>query len=130
MVKRDPRYRSLLLTGGVLAVVGIIGVYVIMTATIPTVGPRWLFFFFLSAGVTGLALPFIWFLHKRFGRGDLPAPNTMLRQGLWCGFFVTLSIWLQINRSLTLSLVLLMIAGIASVESLLQLFRKPRGRRS
>lgn len=129
MVKREPQYRSLLIAGTMLAVLGACGVAIIMNATLPTVGPRWLFFFFLSAGVTGFALPFIWFLHKRFGRGSLPHPLTMLRQGLWCGFFITLITWLQINRSLTLSLVVLMIAGIAVIEWLLQLFRQPRGRR-
>ncbi|MBN2556555.1 MAG: hypothetical protein JXA97_11495 [Anaerolineales bacterium] len=126
MIKRLPVYRSLLIASLILAFLGSAGLVLVMTTTLPTVGPRWLFFFFLSAAATGICLPFIWYLHRRFSRGPDATPQTMLRQGLWSGFFITMCVWLQINRSLNLAVIFLMIVAIAAVEWLLQLVRRPR----
>jgi len=126
MIKRLPVYRSLLIASLILTLVGSTGLAIIMTATLPTVGPRWLFFFFISAAATGICLPFVWYLHRRFSRTPDASPQTLLRQGLWSGFFLTLCTWLQINRSLNLAVIFLIIVAIASVEWLLQLVRRPR----
>jgi Flp pilus assembly protein protease CpaA len=103
----------------VLAAIGWPGVIVIVAATLPTVGPRWLFFLFLTTAVTGTALPFVWLLHRRFVRAPAPAP-VLLRQGLWVGLYTGLCVWLQINRSLNLSLALLIAGGLAAFEWLVR----------
>lgn len=129
MLKRKMPNRSLLIASLILTLIGAGGVALIITATLPTVGPRWLFFFFLSAGTTGVSLPFVWYLHQRFGRGPTTPQQTLLRQGLWSGFFLTISIWLQINRSLNLPIIIILMAAIAAVEWLLQFVRQPRRKR-
>jgi len=129
MLKRKSPYNSLLIAGLILALIGASGVALILTATLPTVGPRWLFFFFLSAGATGISLPFIWYLHQRFGRGPAALRQTLLRQGLWSGFFLTICIWLQINRSLSLPIIVIMIGAITAVEWLLQFVQRPLRKR-
>jgi hypothetical protein len=48
----------------------------------------------------------------------------MLRQALWAGFFVSLCTWLQINRSLTLQLALLLAGGLILFEWLLGLVQR------
>ena len=86
----------------VLLAVGWIGLYLLVTTMLPTVGPRWLFFFLLTLAMSGTALPFVWVIHWRFGREN-PAPQSvLLRQGLLVGLFAALCVWLQINRSLSL----------------------------
>ncbi len=102
-----------------LAAIGWPGVILIVVATLPTVGPRWLFFLFLTAAVTGTALPFVWVLHRRFVHVPVPAV-VLLRQGLWVGLYIGLCVWLQINRSLTLSLALLIAGGLAAFEWLVR----------
>ena len=113
--------RGLFATALLLIAIGWTGLYLLMATTLPTVGPRWLFFFLLTIAVTGTALPFVWLLHKRVG----PATSSvLLRQALWVALFVSLCVWLQINRSLTLSLALLLGVGFILVEWFLGLLER------
>ena len=113
--------RGLFATALLLLAIGWTGLYFLVATTLPTVGPRWLFFFLLTIAVTGTALPFVWLLHKRFG----PAPSTvLLRQALWVALFASLGVWLQINRALTLSLALLLGVGFILVEWFLRLLER------
>jgi hypothetical protein len=121
---RNPGYGGLILTAVVMAVGGWLGFWLVVNYTLPTVGPRWLFFFFLMVAVTGSALPMIWALHRRFGPAN-PAPaGTLLRQGLWAGLLVALCAWLQINRSLTIGLAMLLVGSLFAFEWLLTLFER------
>ncbi len=113
--------RGLFATALLLLAIGWTGLYFLVATTLPTVGPRWLFFFLLIIAVTGTALPFVWLLHKRFG----PAPSAvLLRQALWVALFASLGVWLQINRALTLSLALLLGIGFILVEWFLRLLER------
>jgi len=113
--------RGLFATALLLIAIGWTGLFLLLATTLPTVGPRWLFFFLLIIAVTGTALPFVWLLHKRFGT----APSTvLLRQALWVSLFVSLCVWLQINRSLTLSLGLLLGVGFILLEWFLRLLER------
>ena len=116
----SPGYRSLMISALVLAAIGWPGVLLVVATTLPRVGPRWLFFFLLILAATGTALPFVWLLHRRFASDRAPAP-VLLRQGLWVGLYTSLCTWLQINRSLGLSLALLIAAGLAAFEWFLRL---------
>lgn len=117
----SPQYRGLLPTALLLIGIGWTGLYLLMATTLPTVGPRWLFFFLLTIAVTGTALPFIWLLHRRFA-ADPPAPAVVLvRQALWVALLVALLVWLQINRALTLSLAILIGLGFIVLEWFLRL---------
>jgi hypothetical protein len=63
----------------------------------------------------------VWLLHKRFGS----APSAvLLRQALWVALYVSLGVWLQINRALTLSLALLLGVGFVVVEWFLRLLER------
>ena len=117
----DSQSRGLFATAFLLLAIGWTGLYFLVATTLPTVGPRWLFFFLLIIAVTGTALPFVWLLHKRFG----PAPSAvLLRQALWVALFASLGVWLQINRALTLSLALLLGIGFILVEWFLRLLER------
>ena len=113
--------RGLFATALLLIAIGWTGLYLLLATTLPTVGPRWLFFFLLIIAVTGTALPFVWVLHKRFGAA--PA-SILLRQALWVALYVSLLVWLQVNRSLTLSLSLLLGVGFILLEWFLGLVER------
>jgi hypothetical protein len=120
----SPDYRSLIIAAIILAAIGWLGLYFLLTSTLPTVGPRWLFFFLWTLAVTGTALPFVWMLHLRFGTSQPAPPSTLLRHGLWVGLYTTLCIWLQINRSLSLSLAVLLAVGFAAIEWFLRVLER------
>ncbi len=108
----------------ILVIVGWSGLYFLLTTTLPTVGPRWLFFFLLTLAVTGTALPFAWLLNRRFGGPHQASPGVMLRQGLLVGLYAGILMWLQINRSLSFSLALLVGFGMVAFEWFLRLLER------
>lgn len=121
-------YRSLVMAAIILAVLGVLGLILLGNSTLPTVGPRWLLFFLGILAITGVAIPFIWLLHRRFS-ADRPSPSSvLLRQSIWIGLFGSLCLWLQINRALTLSLAILLGVGFAAMEWFLGVLERNRWR--
>lgn len=121
-------YRSALLAGLVLALTGGLGLMLLLTTTLPTVGPRWLFFFLTTMTVTGLALPFVWLLNVRFSQRRSPSPGVLARESLLVALYVDIALWLQINRSLSLPVALLIGAGLATLEWFLRLLDASSGK--
>jgi hypothetical protein len=78
-----------------------------------------MFFFLWTLAVTGTALPFIWVLHRRFDPSPVSG-RVLLRQSLLVGLLAGTCMWLQINRTLTLPLVLLLAIGLGGAESLVR----------
>lgn len=120
----SPDYRSLMFTAVALAIVGWIGLFTLLRSTLPTVGPRWLFFFLWTLAATGTSLPFIWLLHRRFGSERPAPPRVLLRHGLWAGLYASTCLWLQVNRSLSLALALALFVGLAAFEWFLGLLER------
>ena len=120
--------RGIMVTAFILAGSGWLGLYLILSYSLPTVGPRWLFFFLLTLAASGTGLPFVWLLHRRFGPEQLAASQILLRQGLMVGFWASLCMWLQINRTLTLPLALMLAGGLAIFEFLFRLLERSNRR--
>ncbi len=120
----SPSYRGLMISALVLLAVGWPGLFLLLSNTLPTVGPRWLFFFLLVLAATGTALPFVWLLNRRFAGDPAPASSVVLRQGLLVGLYAALCTWLQINRSLNLSLALLLAVGLFAIDWFLRLLER------
>ena len=110
----------------VLIIIGAIGIALILTLTLPTIGPRWLFFFFVVILVTGLFLPFTWFLNLRFPSTPAAPPQVLIRQAAWFGIFAALIRWLRMGRVLTLPLGIIMAAALTLVEFLIRLWERSR----
>lgn len=108
-----------MVAAAIMAVVGWLGLILLLNTTLPTVGPRWLFFFLWTLAVTGTALPFVWVLHRRFDPARVSG-GVLLRQSLLVGLLAGICMWLQINRTLTLPLALLLAVGLAGVEWLVR----------
>jgi hypothetical protein len=118
-----------MVAAALLAAIGWIGLILLVNAAPPTIGPRWLFFAFLTTAATGTALPFIWLLHRRFDRAAGGAqPSVLLRQAVLVGLYVSLCAWLQINRSLGLGLALAIAFGLTAIEGLIRLIEGSRWR--
>lgn len=82
-----------------LTLLGVTGMAAIVLQMYPTPEARMLFLLPFFAAVTGMALPFVWFLSWRFGRpGASSAPASVLvRTSALIGLFATALVWLRIG---------------------------------
>jgi hypothetical protein len=118
-------YRGFGLAAGVLAIAGWGGLGYLLLNTIPSPGPRWLFFVVVLMALTGTAAPFVHYLNRRFSPWPVP-PGVLVRQSLWVGFFVATCAWLQIGRTLNLPTTLLLASGLGAIEWFLRLRERSR----
>jgi hypothetical protein len=74
----------------------------------------------VAVAVTGLVLPLVYYLNKRFGSGDPSHYLIVFRQSMWFGAWFAFCTWLQMNRSLGWGVALLVASVLAILEVLLQ----------
>lgn len=116
-----PPLRKFLWTGLILGSIGWGGVLVVVFSMLPTLGPRWLFYFLLTMALVGTSLPFISYLHIRFP-GDTPVSGSViLRQAIWIGIYGDIIVWLLPGGVLNPALALFLATGFGLVEFLLRL---------
>ena len=102
--KIPPDHVGVLVAGVAMMIIGWLGLYQLVTTTLPRVGQRWLFFLLLEFAVTGTVLPFVRYLNVRFTPvdADLPPGGVLVRQSIWIGLFAVMCAWLQMPRVLNL----------------------------
>lgn len=119
--KNNPTFLPVMITSFVLNAIGWIGLILLVLFTLPTLIPRWLFFFLLTLAFSGISLPFIYLLHRRFSSAVPLEVGAMIREALWVGIFVDLMAWLQLGRMLTPMRGFLIAAGLTAIEYFLRL---------
>lgn len=105
----------------ILGISGWGGLFALVNYTLPTVGPRWLFFFLSVIALTGTAMPAVAFLNRRFPTTPPPDHSVILREAIWFGLYGATLAWLQIGRVLTPPLALLLAVGLFLIEALLRM---------
>ena len=118
--------RTFLPLSVVLTLLGWGGLLIVIGTTLPTLGPRWLFFFLGVLALTGPALPITYYLNKRFPSNPPVDDMVILRQALWFGVFGSTVAWLQLGRILTPGLLLILAVVFVLIEFLLRLFERSR----
>ena len=103
-----------------LALGGWGGLLLLMNNTLPTLGPRWLFFFLITVGFTGTFLPVTAFFNYRFPSKPPASADVCMRQAIWFGIFGSTLAWLQYGRVFTVNLALVLGLGIIVIEWLLR----------
>lgn len=114
-------FEPYLSTGLFLALLGWGGLVALLLLALPTLGPRWLFFFLLLLAVTGTSLPLAYFFNRRFSSSPFLKSSVILRQAIWAGVYADILAWLQLGRVLTSTLVLFLAVGLVVVEFLILL---------
>jgi len=114
-----PAFLVLILAGGG-------GLALVTFLTLPTLGPRWLFFFFLVLLVSGIALPISYLLNLRFPSKPPIENVVVIREALLAGIFLALIAWLRMGRVLTFPLAILLAAAIILIEFFLRLWERGR----
>jgi hypothetical protein len=122
----SPSVKSTLPAAIFLAGIGWFGLGYLILSTLPTLWPRWLFFFLSVIAVSGIFLPVAAFLNLRFPTNPAVIRNGVVREALFAGIFAATLAWLQLGRVLTFGLGLLIAFGMILVEFLLRLREKSR----
>lgn len=104
-----------------LSVIGWGGLILLFFMALPTLGPRWLFFFLFTLALSGTALPVAYFLNRRFPSDPAVDGGVVLREGMWAGVYASLLAWLQMGRVLTLGLAFVLAMGLVVIEFLLRM---------
>ncbi len=120
----SPRVANFLPAALFLFIVGWGGLLALIITTLPTVGPRWLFFFLCVLAITGTVLPITAFLNRRFPSTPPPTAMVVVRQALWFAIFGATLIWLQMGRVLNPALAILLAIGLGLIEFLLRMSEK------
>ena len=120
----SPRVANFLPAALFLFIIGWGGLIALTISTLPTVGPRWLFFFLCVLAITGTMLPIIAFLNRRFPTTPPPTIMVVVRQSLWFAIYGATLIWLQMGRVLNPALAILLAIGLGLIEFLLRLSEK------
>ncbi len=125
---RLPTFMPILISSIILNILGWVGLFLLFVFTVPTLFPRWLFFFLLTLAIAGLSLPFSYLLHRRFSEPDSVDTGVLVREALFAGIFGDLLAWLQLGRMLTTVRGFLIFAGFAVIELLLRWREKSKWR--
>jgi hypothetical protein len=128
---RFPAFRTFLWASILLFLFGWGGLAILVSTTLPILGPRWLFFFLFMSGLTGAALPVTYFFNRRFISIPPADGSIILRQAMWFGIYGCIIAWLQQGRVLNGVLAIMLALGFAIVELLLRVRElslwKPKG---
>jgi len=122
----SPSVKSTIPAASILATIGWLGLIYLLKSTLPTLGPRWLFFFFSVFAVTGLFLPVSAFLNIRFPSKPEADQKAVVREASLMGIFFATLAWLQLGRVLTPGLGFLIAGCFILVELLIRLRERSR----
>ncbi len=120
-IQKLPSFWSFLWISLVLGVIGWGGLILLIFLTLPTLGPRWLFFFLFTLAFSGTALPVVYFFNRRFPTNPPVDGGAVLREAMWVGIYASLLAWLQMGRVLTSGLAIVLAMGFAVIEFLLRM---------
>ncbi len=120
--KMPPDHVGVLVASVVMILAGWLGLYRIISTTLPRVGPRWAFFMLLFIAVTGTVLPFVRYLNVRFTpiTSELPPGGVLVRQSIWVSLYVVTCAWLQIPRVLNLPIAFFLALAFIVIEVFLR----------
>lgn len=122
----SPSPLAFLPTTILLSALGFGGLFLLLNATEPTLWPRWLFFFLIVVGFTGLGLPIISFLNHRFSSDPPTRVPVIVRQATWVGVYFSTLAWLQYGRVLNWALALIVGLAFFAIEWFLRLRERSR----
>lgn len=120
------KFLPLLIFSGILALTAITGLGLVFIYLPPTIGPRWLFFFFLFVTVSAISLPVFLLINYRLDQRTEVNYVPAIRESLELAFFVNLIIWLKFGRVLDTVTAILIFAVIVAIEFFLRVFERSR----
>jgi len=128
MDSQQTTFRRYLYSTIALVFVGWGGLVALIYFSLPYVWSRWSFFVLSIMALTGTALPFVYFLHRRFPEEPPAESNVIVRQSLWVGVYGATLAWLQLGRLVTLYVILGLAGGLIAAEYFIRIREKANRR--
>lgn len=128
MDSQQPTFKTYLPSTITLILIGWGGLAATLYFSLPFVWSRWAFFVFIIMALTGIALPVVFYFHKRFPDETPAEPNVIIRQSLWVGVFGATLAWLQLGRLVTLYVILGLAGGLIAAEYFIRIREKANRR--
>ena len=123
---KTPPFWSFLPAAILLAVGGWGGLAAVVIYTLPTLGPRWLFFCLVMLALSGTCMPLVYFLNRRFPSTPPIAGDGIIRQSIWVGVYGSLLTWLQLGRLLSPLLAIILLGVFVLIEAMLRMWERSR----
>ena len=123
-------FRNFLPSIIILIIIGLGGFFSILYFFLPFVWARWGLFVFGIMALTGIALPIVYFFHRRFPSEPPAESNVIVRQALWVGVYGATLAWLQLGRLVTLYVIIGLAGGLIATEYFIRLREKANRRPS
>jgi hypothetical protein len=124
--QKNPPFLSILAIGILLGGGGLAGLVYVVFFTDPELFPRWMFFFLWFLALTGIALPVVAYLNRRFASNPPAGEGVLIRQAIWVGIYGGLMAWLQQGRILNIAIGFFLAVGLILVEILIRIGEKAR----
>ena len=128
MDSQQPTFKTYLPSTITLILIGWGGLVATLYFSLPFVWSRWAFFVFIIMAFTGIALPVVFYFHKRFPDESPAEPNVIIRQSLWVGVYGATLAWLQLGRLVTLYVILGLAGGLIAAEYFIRIREKANRR--
>lgn len=128
MNSQPDTFRTYLPSAITLILIGWGGLAATLYFSRPFVWSRWAFFVFIIMALTGIALPIVFYFHKRFPEESPAEPNVIIRQSLWVGVYGATLAWLQLGRLVTLYVILGLAGGLVAAEYFIRIREKANRR--
>lgn len=119
-------FNAILITSLLLFFVGALGLVLLFSLTLPTLGPRWLLFFLVTLAGSGLALPGAYFLNLRFPSNPPAQGSVLVREALFFGLYLDLLVWLRFGKVLNFAIIIFLLVGFGLIEFLLRWLERSR----
>lgn len=120
-MSESPAFRTLLLPGLLMGLVGWGGLAALVLLVEPLVWMRWAFFALLFVALTGTSLPLVYLLNRWFPSEPPCTHRVLLRRSHWVAVYGLVVLWLRWGDLLNLWLALSLAAGLIALEWLLGL---------
>ncbi|MGQ9909916.1 MAG: hypothetical protein ACUVS2_13885 [Candidatus Flexifilum sp.] len=117
-----PDHTGIMIAAFIMLIGGWGGLYWLVNAQLPRVGPLWAFFALLYIAVVGTALPFVRALNTSLTplTRRYPPGGVLVRQAVWIGLFVVACAWLQIPRALNAPIAFFLALALIVIEGFLR----------
>ncbi|MEK6754283.1 MAG: hypothetical protein AABZ00_18650 [Chloroflexota bacterium] len=128
MDSQQTTFKTYLPSAITLILIGWSGLAATLYFLLPFVWSRWAFFVFIIMALTGIALPIVFYFHKRFPEETPAEPNVIIRQSLWVGIYGATLAWLQLGHLVTLYVILGLAGGLIAAEYFIRIREKANRR--
>jgi len=119
-------FMPVLTTSIILVLTAVVGLTGLFLFTVPTLGPRWLLFFFVTLLVSGLMLPVVYYLHLRFPSNPPVSSRVIIREASWWGIYADILLWMQFGKVLNYALAIFIAIGFIAIELLIRMREQSR----